>query len=447
MKQNELILEYLDGALDPAAEQDLFEALAGHPELRATLRGFVQIGDAVRGDREAFTPPAAVEASLMRRLGFAAMAGSAPRAGWLAGIFRNRAFGLFAAFILGALLTAALFRVTDDGEALTGAKIASIGSSSASPRSRNAPIPPEYSGAAPNDKGLHPMSTPQVPMQSTDRPALVQRSAPGSVSRRSITPPTREITPDRSSGAAASSSTSAATHLDRYAPLPSQSAAPSTKDRSEIIEPVREIDLAMMRQEDSYPITYLSINRDPLLPYRRIGTDNALVVDLSTSREAGRGEWVFEIRHGLTSTDLADVSALTPAMSFTEDGAIGVYRHLTPDIALGIEGGRERYAQRIPYVTGDTIAIEQRPVYTWGGGALRYYPGAVLGFDPLLQGGLGFSAAGPIGRGRLGLERDVVSRLRLCAGLETSALFYTADDRRQISQRWGLFGGLGIALP
>lgn len=118
MTQSELILEYLDGSLDPAVEQELFEMLAGHPELRTTLRGYVQIGEAVRGDREAFTPPVATEAALMGRLGFGVVpsSGVARKGGWFAGLLRSRPFGLASAFIIGVLLTAGALRLAP-GEA------------------------------------------------------------------------------------------------------------------------------------------------------------------------------------------------------------------------------------------------------------------------------------------------------------------------------------------
>ncbi len=69
MNKSDLILEFIDGTLDAGREQRLFEQMAGHPELRAELRQYVMIGDAVRADREAYMPPADVERRLLGGLG------------------------------------------------------------------------------------------------------------------------------------------------------------------------------------------------------------------------------------------------------------------------------------------------------------------------------------------------------------------------------------------
>lgn len=443
MKQNELILEYLDGTLDPAVEQELFETLAGQPELRTTLRGFVQIGDAVRGDREAFTPPAAVEASLMRRLGLASVPADSTRGAGLIGFFRSRALGLATAFILGVLLTAGVYSVAIEDDTTQSVATASVDHSVSSPRSSivGRGTPP---GADPAVRDGGAGIAQQVPRQPADRSDIRSMSAPRSPSERSpALPPAR---PGARSRAHRLNTLPSATTLVEQE-HPEQRRTARADDRPEIIRNVHVDNPKSMYQGDSNPIVHLRNGIDPALNYPRLNSGSSLSIDLSVPRDAERSGWIVELRHGFVSTDLQDVAALTPTTSWVEDGAVGVYHHLGPDVALGVELGSERYAQRISHVAGDTVAIDQRPLYMWGGGALRYYPGEFLGLDPVIQGGLGVARPGPVLRGRLGLSRSILSGFRLGLGLESSALLYRAGDIRQISGRWGGFAGLEVALP
>ena len=111
MNQSDQMLEFIDGTLGVPQEQELFEQLAVHPELRTELRHYVQIGDAVRADREAFAPPADVERRLLGGLGLLPLGGAAAgtagaAAGGLFGtsLLKGGLLHLIGGFILGALL-------------------------------------------------------------------------------------------------------------------------------------------------------------------------------------------------------------------------------------------------------------------------------------------------------------------------------------------------------
>src|SRR5688500_4205909 len=77
MRRSESIFEFIDGSLDSVQEQELFDEMARAPEMRAELRQYIAIGEAVRADREAYVPPADAERSLMAGLGLAPIAGGA----------------------------------------------------------------------------------------------------------------------------------------------------------------------------------------------------------------------------------------------------------------------------------------------------------------------------------------------------------------------------------
>lgn len=439
MKQNELILEYLDGTLDPAAEQELFETLAGQPELRTTLRGFVQIGDAVRGDREAFTPPAAVEASLMRRLGLAAVPGNSTRGAGLLAFFRTRAFGLAAAFLLGALLTAGIYRVAVRSDiAQTGPVVKTTGSDTprrAIESALKSPSTVPASGASTIS------SEQQVPKSSANSSEVPPLSAPQSAS----------ISGENRSTAA----TTVVNRVPRVRTTPSLPVVALQNDVDQNGPPPRRASRDILRSAYGDNSEHLLTTRNGRPPdivdrsttYPRLNSAATLGIDLSVPDETTRGDWIVELRHGFASTDLETVEALNPSTSWVEDGALGVYRHVGSNVALGVELGAERYSQRIPHVAADTVAIDQRPLYTWGGAAVRYFPGRVIGLDPMFQGGFGIASAGPVVRGRFGLSRDILSGFKVALGVESSALMYKAGDVRQISGRWGGFAGLEVMVP
>jgi hypothetical protein len=127
--------------------------------------------------------------------------------------------------------------------------------------------------------------------------------------------------------------------------------------------------------------------------------------------------------------------------------AAGAYLMLTPSFALGVEGGAEAYDQVLNFDTGDTDRVEQRPIYGWGGLAGRYYLGTISGLDlqPFMQGTLGMTTAGPLGRLRLGTGYDL-GVMSLNAGVEASTLVYTFNGRPLMSGRWGATFGAEVRL-
>jgi hypothetical protein len=148
MKQSDQMLEFIDGTLGVPQEQELFEQLAAHPELRTELRHYVQIGDAVRADREAFSPPADVERRLLGGLGLfpfgSAVAGAGgAAAGGLAGaaLLKGGLLHLLSGFLLGALLVGGGVWFALDSSNNTGSSVAVNTSGSDDARtSRSDPI-------------------------------------------------------------------------------------------------------------------------------------------------------------------------------------------------------------------------------------------------------------------------------------------------------------------
>jgi len=450
MMQSEHILEYLDGALDPAAEQQLFEMLAGHPELRSTLRGYVQISDAVRGDREAFTPPAAVEAALMRQLGFIPAPSTTRTGGWIAMLLGSRGFGLIVAFVLGALLTAGALQVVPEWRAPSTVRVGGVRSSLLPGRAAAATATSSVT-AIPVAVGGNGLSGVQP---AASHPAVhhTARSHEPTIPNVSVakttTPTTNRISRTRFANRAGGDSG------NDLIPSSTQAAAREEVTETDLIQPSTSPPVLFAASDAQvFPASVISpamsigkraIDDTETSEYRRIDEPFPLV-PVADNRDR-RGQFMIEVRRAV-SMDLVDVQAREVSGSPFEGSTVGGYVRLTPFIALGAEIGGERYAQRIPFADGDTVAIEQRPMCLWGGAALRIYPREISGFDPIVQGGVGISTAGPIVQGRIGLARELLAGLRLGFGLEVSTLFYNAAGTGQASGRWGGYGGLEVTLP
>ena len=123
-------------------------------------------------------------------------------------------------------------------------------------------------------------------------------------------------------------------------------------------------------------------------------------------------------------------------------------------LQLGVEFGRERYAQTFFYNREDSLVIEQRPVLGWGGLAARLNTNDLLPIPVTIGTTLGFSQhGGPVARGLLSVDLlDLVpgiasnSRVSFPFGFEASSLVYTVNDQYFVSGNWGLSGGIQLGF-
>lgn len=81
---------FLDGELDSAHEEVLFQNLSSSPDLRAEMQDNLAIRKAIQHDTDAFTPPAAATAAVFGALGFSIPSASAMAAGAASGNMLRR---------------------------------------------------------------------------------------------------------------------------------------------------------------------------------------------------------------------------------------------------------------------------------------------------------------------------------------------------------------------
>jgi len=536
MIHNEQILEYIDGMLDPESEQALFDALARQPELRAAMRQFICIGEAVRADREAYAPPAEVERSLMAGIGLspAELGFVAPSVGIIErlGMLGGRYLGMIGAFILGVLLASVtVYQIVDvdggdergsaashgsaRGGTAAGGTVAGGTASSKNGTTMNGGSAADDRGAAAglNNRGTGVGSSIQSgagaqgaaasqgyggnASSSASAPRVAETNIGSNDSRSSRTSPRssrsslRETARMRSGNEALSSpaanngndiasserangsserstirsTTSTDTRTSATSDGASRNEGVSLRDREGgISSPPREesaaengssmtspnavaVESAKLRRSRAdigaaSEYEGIAANRSPSSVALESMPASSLEIEGSES-DGGRHGALLEVR-GQIGWSLNESNARTIGSAGRTSFAGGAYWQPVGSLALGVEGGMESYDQTLRYRNSDTLQIDQRPTYLWGGATLRYYLGAlsINELAPYVQTTLGGTSAGPVLRFRLGTEYDLGINMAFTLSGEFSALFYSFDEQRLTSGRWGLTTGL-----
>lgn len=497
MTQTELILEYIDGGLDLDAEQGLFDAMARHPELRSALRQFIVIGDAVRADREAYTPPAHVERALMAGLDIGASYAPAATvaAGGLGLLGRLSAFGgrflsVIAAFLLGALLAGGIMLMTDRGDeagtiAGRSAQNRGAGDGTIADARRNTESRDPASGAVPQMGGS--AENRNAASSSGSQSVTDGRGADGTGSGRdggqapalrSTTSSSTDRTITNSNAARNSSGQSSRSNrsgVDRLGNTRSGNNGSASNDGngndgsrisssalSSNEGKVMEKDDASARAQSASNSTNTIPDVLPVAPRTEASsreTMRGVPVELTPESlpenfpapvefqfedtEQKDAVLAMELRHNFVGGPFNSNKARRSTPAF-DNSMFSVIANPRDVFSFGVEGGRESFDQTLHYSDDDTLQVEQRPSFMWLGATGRLRMGGLpfAGADAFVQGTIAGSAGGPIMRMRVAGEIPVFSHLNAMVGLETSALVYTFRDELSITGRWGITTGL-----
>ena len=517
MNQSDLILEFIDGTLDAQREQGLFSQMADHPELRAELRQYVMIGDAVRADREAYMPPADLERRLFGGLGVlpptaaggvAAAAGGAGTAsgtlfatGVLAKL-KSAILPLFVGVVVGGLLAGGSVYLsmnsTGDGSTIaqSGQGISSsvgdkqgamdgggLNLAQGTDHTKSADNLNQQSSVGDIDSrsgGADNSGWTQKSTEATDNGGLNGSTRSRLVSRTKVGQDVNGGSPRvRNGGIGLGSSKES----NQGGPSNIATAQDPDEIRTPAVEEGQDTPNAL-GQLSSNKLTNIestSLVNDraeaalqntvpketPVLAPQEILNAAERDEESTTSRSpsaklpelelqaqrfddgqtSGRSITV-EMRKALTSGPFVDNNARQIPSSFLSDEDLVIGAHYSPDSRyyIGVEYGRERFAQKLFYNQDDTLFIEQRPMINWFGLAI----GANLqAFNvPLfVQGDLGASQyGGPMVRGRVGMDLMHLfgqrsSALSVPLSVETSSLVYRYNDQYLVTGNWGINAG------
>lgn len=493
MNQSEMILEFIDGTLDGGREQRLFDEMARHPELRAELRQYVMIGDAVRADREAYSPPADVERRLLGGLGIlppvsagggaagaalgsaaggtmgsTSASASAGVAGLLGRLGLARLKSALIPLVVGLVLGGAgVYLAFDDGgqsgPTVRTAAAGTNGTLTVAGSDRSANIAGNGSAAVP---GESPELKSSAPVSSA---SAVKSSANARSSDRVNTVNTYKRELNGKGGGSISSFASSLSSLDKSdkteeGNLSAAADGGAARDRngrdgvgnaaasetpSASRNTLRAVGSGTPRPSDplvemgDLPPTAPEAQRSPAQLPAPTATD--------LTHGAAVPRFTLELRKGILSQPFADNSARQVSGDFlSEDIVVGGFYSPDENWYFGIEGGRERFTQSLFYNRAETLFVEQRPAVAWGGAVLGR---KVSAFDIpfFVQGTMGASQyGGPIARGRVGLDvmellgGRTPSAFSIPLSFEASSLVYTYNGQYLVTGNWGFSGGVRL---
>jgi hypothetical protein len=420
MNRSHFIFEFIDGALDSTSEQELFNELAQHPELRSELRHYISIGDAVRADREAYMPPAAIEHSLMTGLGLAPIASVGGGASAATGLFARvaflKSFPIVASFVLGALLAggSVFVALSDDAtptSALGGRDTIYVTHPNASPSV--ASVLPQIVQSAPR---------PDAPVQAS-RARSSERVAAPSVpidwTRTTESPvsksPSRELT-----------------------------VAESNDDPLRAIASVEARPLA---PTDASPLTADHDGADDLA--LRGSALRPSSIESMLASDPGKG--FIEVRRGALMRPYVDNAAREETPKFSDELSGALFVRTDDVMSIGFEVGQGRYTQVLVlpdnYVykgqdMSNVARIEQEPNVTWFGVGGRFELGELIN-GLWAQGTVGYGVNnGPMFNTRVGLSQEIATSVSLTGAIETSTLVYSFEGQNLLTGKYGLTVGL-----
>lgn len=152
---------------------------------------------------------------------------------------------------------------------------------------------------------------------------------------------------------------------------------------------------------------------------------------------------------GIAPTSFQNTSFEAPTRSFGNWGAT-VFYIADENNALGVEAGYDKWVQVYDGKEGDTsVRYEQHFNALTMGLAYRHLFATqewLSGAQPFLQGGVGATAVGPMGKVALGLRYSLMSNVSVSAGFEASLLAYQYKGSVFSSQRAGFVYSINVGL-
>lgn len=454
MSYSEMLHEFMENELPSNREETLFHALARDEDLRFEMKYLLSLRSAVREDDEAGVVPLATTQALFTRLGYGAVvpvaesvAGAAGATGAAAGSAAGTAAGTGLGSIFrgwGTHLLAGLL-----GMLLAGSFFL-LGEPAAADRDRAGRSDAESQTiAAVDDRSPDENAPPsRTDIDAAERERAVDLAA-GSVAGNVPVvnaPIAAPNGPRRANGSA----TGPMAKQDRQSR--SEAAVTTTAEQTDQRADLSQIDATTMRAVELQPAD--SRLSDPTSPAELLGeadlrsaTDRP--VQLPGQEYETYGDWSFTARGSMVPVDLA-TSKLGLDMSrgdgLERNFALGLAYSLTPEVTVGIETGVDSYLMyfREERPGGIINEFEAFSSPLWVGATARWSPLAVGPFPLFLQGSLGGSHAGAMGRLMVGGEFDLEKSVTLIGGAELSAVGYQFDNSLSFTPRLGLTGGIRL---
>lgn len=425
MDYSTLLLEFIDGTLEHADEQALFNALSSNEELRGELKHLLAISSSVRNDEAAFIPQTASTQRIFAELGF-----TPPLPVPTASVSTTASHSMATAIASGSGSTASLLRrlLPTAGSAVL-ASLATAGIVFSVLRSPDTPSIAETPKAAVHHPFL-PSRTATLERILAHHYETGGTMAQTQSEQRLQTEGTREIV--------------------RYVYVP-QTPQQTTTPHEQSTLP------ATIGAEESAPSIAFS---RPLAAHAPSSLAHGSANTMPTAQKLGGGglfslPWhtednsAFLVEISNTVSESFPNATVDPSShSWLHNKSVTVLYPLTDNQSIGVTFGQEPFFQRFEArnSAGRRYQYEQNPVLPWAGVAYRYSLPNLGVFSPFGQFMLGGTQVGALGRTLVGFTYSPSPTVQLMAGINGSLLYYPIQSTWYSSSKLGLTYGIGISL-
>lgn len=373
------IHDYLDDALDPASESDLFGTLAADPQARRELHEQIRLHLAVKKDLAAIAVPADATSAIFGALGYA-VPGTTPAAPAPAPWWRNGAW----------LLLLLLLSVG------TGLTLRMIW-----PRTEYVSVPSVM-------PGVPSFTAPAMPTP-TGAPSLRSASAPVVAHERSVNARERSVITEQSSG---SSSASQGFAVHAFVARPVVDASPLAR--------LDNVEAPTSEWPTMGSVVHMATFERSPFSIMAYGRTNLAMDPVTTS--AMDGDAALEQMHIGVSVDLDDRNAVA---------LLGGRQRIAQEFTR-TENGREVVYRQLPSLWWSGLS------YTHAFKGL----GVDEVCTPYAQATLGWMQTGPMARGGVGITLAPQQRWSVHVGVDATAIVYPIQSRYFTSTSWSVSYGL-----
>lgn len=399
---DEALYAFVDGELELSDEQQLFDALASHPELRTEMKDVLAIRNAVH--RDVLFPPAAAETEILAAAGLLAPVGAVAVA--TGPTLMSRLLHTGGGILAGVVLAYFLFNANGTNQTQGGNQAMS---EQGAQTSQNLDV---QTGATP------PTAVPPVRVE-TLYVRVPAKATPATAPSQSIAN-TNTTNPNSTS--------------------PNATASTADSESSQ---------LAISSLTLGTPPMYMASNSLALGPLFR---DTRFIE--ASPLAPGTVDVPFSVRMRSLPSSVGSDRKIPQSVNdaVLANAAFAFLMPVTPDVRVGLEVGFEAFNQVFTSMRdGRPIRVEQTPVLTWFGGTAEWSPSEIdlllSGLRPFASISGGYALAqGPVGHIYGGLQYQPIGPVRISAGYSLGVLGYRDGNNWFGSVKHGVIYALSVDL-
>ncbi len=459
MNYTEQLIDFVDGNLEPEAEENLFYQLTVNEDMRVKLKKLLAVDNSIHNNFKRFEPGPELTSGVFSALGFSSLADGAPGTGsssvapkpFNVGKFFTSNIKLLFTAVVSSVLTSLIFAVyiipeRDGNAAITGTQESHAVQSAATTAVNRIPVITSYEN---NDDGNR---------------RVTAGSDEGDDSQYGLKAPDGSISGSRSNGLASNTSTQPKQGFKR-------TSSHSSQNRTSVVN--HPSNTGSVTIADNRPDGYENDNNiAPAVTEKQMAGQGTALIDKSQIVSPGPGfsstpvlglppqipglGQLFSFASGLGITielngmtdfqDLPDKQLKFDNTQSLNNTSISLGYRLSDDFTAGVNYSRETFNQHFSgrEKDGRAFVIDQRPNMGTYSMFLRYYPFNGIAVNPYVQLSCGWSRqnsggrlAGITPRATLGAEYPLpfIGNLFVYGSLDYTWLIYKYQDNVNLDSK------------